>query len=310
MEPLHTHTPSFLLGVNFYCLSCQFVSISPLSHKPTPLSLAFLWCLIVSQGASCRVTQRCSLFTWLLIDCVLYCGFLSAWATYHHFISLFIIVICFPLDEPRCAWENKGEYPVATTCCALHAPSLNFARNILSVKTARKLNLATLDMAASTCCYRPFTMALLFAMSDKWLDTNSRTTGAEPPDFANVTAARPSLQPHGEAHGQQTGARLCHRSGRDVVMLMRSVHPDKGKSSMLCHSGPQLQVSVDFETIASSSPNAECMSVVECLCTLLQRWKWGWYDDLWLCISLVSQRFWIVHVFFWSCFYICLFIEL
>lgn len=131
--PLRTYIPSFFGGVNFHCLSSQIGSISPLSHTPAPLSLAFLQRFIVSPGEPCKVTQRCSLFTGLLINRVLYCRFLSAWATQHRFKSLSVIVICFPLDEPRCAWENKGEYTVATTCCALHAPSLNFAKNIRSL---------------------------------------------------------------------------------------------------------------------------------------------------------------------------------
>lgn len=105
---------------------------------------------------------------------------------------------------------------------------------------------------------------LRWPSSSPWV-TNDLTRIPGPQVQSHPTLRMSPRPVQGEAHGQQTGARLCHRSGRDVVMLMRSVHPDKGKSSTFCHSGPQLQVSVDFETITSSSPNAECLSSSVCV---------------------------------------------
>lgn len=234
MEPLHTHTRHLFFWVSiFIVFPVSLLAFLPFLTNPHLFPWHFSGVSSSHRGhhAGSRNAVHFSHDCWSTASCIadfslhgrliiiLYL-FLSSWSV-------------FLLTSLAVHGKIKGNIPLQPPAAHYMRPLSTFSTSL----SARKLNLATLDSATSTCCYIPFTMALLFAMSDKWLDTNSRTTGAEPPDFANVTAARPSLQPHGEAHGQQTGARLCHRSGRDVVMLMRSVHPDKGKSSMLCHSG-------------------------------------------------------------------------
>lgn len=92
----------------------------------------------------------------------------------------------------------KSNILLQPPCCASYAPPLSiFVQNILC--------------------------ALQQPADELWLDWTLRLHAL----LANVTAACQSLQLHGEADGQQTGARLCHSSGRDGVMPLRSGHPDK-----------------------------------------------------------------------------------
>lgn len=118
-----THTAFFCggQGCPFICLFCQFVSISPLSHKPWNISGVSLSQQVTTQGHGTLFSVHTT------VDGPRPAPHnpLGLCDSSSFYISFFITVICFLLDEPRCAWESNGEYPIAATCCASYAPSLS-----------------------------------------------------------------------------------------------------------------------------------------------------------------------------------------
>lgn len=203
-----------------------------------------------------------------------------------------MIVICFLLYEPRRAWKIKG-----ISCCN-HLLRITCALSQLCTEHSVFLN----NQRIKSGYFVYFAIDPLRWPSSLQWGTNDLTRIPGPQVQSHPTMRMSPWPVHLD---NPKGKHTDNKQERGYVTSLDGIlwcwlgqfTLIKGtvqRSVILGHSSKCLWT---LRQSPHLPPMQSVWSVVECLSTLLQRWKWGWHDNLWLCISLVSQRFCIVHLF-------------